>query len=144
MSVSAVRRFSSKPKLGTWRAGEGVSKATSEKPNRRASLARRMSLDPTKLLSGIAGGKSKDEEVEGITFEAFATEFFKMMVKKKKSDDEEVSDPNVRGVQIEFSNLCLQIKLGGKDFDILKNVNGKIQEKTMVGLMGGSGAGKTR
>jgi len=114
------------------------------KAPRRPSMNRRKSLDPTALLASLTGSDNTMLNKEGINFEDFATEFFKMMMKKKKNKANLATDPNVRGVQIEFKDMCLNINLGGKDFKVLDSVNGKIQEKTMVGLMGGSGAGKTR
>jgi ABC-type multidrug transport system ATPase subunit len=145
-SVTTQQGNATEADLDDYGTGEGfeggITRSVSGKVNRRGSLARRMSLDGSALL-GSLGKSKKNMDNDGITFEVFAVEFFKMMVNKKKSDSDEVTDPNVRGVQIQFTNLCLHIKLGGKEFKVLDDVNGKIEEKTMVGLMGGSGAGKT-
>jgi ABC-type multidrug transport system ATPase subunit len=84
-----------------------------------------------------AGGHSK-----GITFEEFSKQFFELMTAKVK-DEGIISDPNVKGVELDFKDVNLFVKVAGKEFQVLKDVNGKIEQKSMVALMGGSGAGKT-
>mmetsp|Transcript_15252 Transcript_15252/g.18569 ORF Transcript_15252/g.18569 Transcript_15252/m.18569 type:complete len:1068 (+) Transcript_15252:124-3327(+) len=50
----------------------------------------------------------------------------------------------IPGIDLTFENLSLSIPLGGGDsFNVVDEVSGRLKEKTMTALMGGSGAGKT-
>lgn len=47
------------------------------------------------------------------------------------------------GVDICFKDLCLEVTVAQKKINVVNNVTGRLQAKTMTALMGGSGAGKT-
>ena len=46
------------------------------------------------------------------------------------------------GVDICFKNLSLSVKVADKTINVVDNVTGRVQAKTMTALMGGSGAGE--
>ena len=79
---------------------------------------------------------------KGITFEEFSKQFFELMTAKVK-DEGIISDPNIKGVELDFQDINLYVSVAGKEFQVLKNVCGVVKQKSMVALMGGSGAGKT-
>jgi ABC-type multidrug transport system fused ATPase/permease subunit len=46
------------------------------------------------------------------------------------------------GVDICFKDLSLAVQVAGNEINVVDHVTGRVQEKTMTALMGGSGAGK--
>ena len=57
-------------------------------------------------------------------------------------DNNDGQPPQEASVDICFQELCLSVKVAGKSINVVDNVTGRIREKTMTALMGGSGAGK--
>ncbi len=96
-------------------------------------------LDETELdrivdfCSQKGGGK-------GVSLEDFASQFFAVAEETKQED---TTDPSVPGIQIKFTDLSLHVHVHGKTFPVVNKATGVIEAKTMVALMGGSGAGKT-
>jgi ABC-type dipeptide/oligopeptide/nickel transport system ATPase component len=61
------------------------------------------------------------------------------------SNDEELMTQSISekpGVDICFHNLSLAVKVADKSINVVDNVTGRVQAKTMTALMGGSGAGE--
>ena len=56
--------------------------------------------------------------------------------------DESGEDQKKASVDICFQDLSLSVKVAGKDINVVDHVTGRIRERTMTALMGGSGAGK--
>jgi ABC-type transport system involved in cytochrome bd biosynthesis fused ATPase/permease subunit len=46
------------------------------------------------------------------------------------------------GLDITFENLCLSVKKGDKDINVVNNCTGRLRSNTLTALLGGSGAGK--
>jgi ABC-type glutathione transport system ATPase component len=63
----------------------------------------------------------------------------RMAMASERHDSGAVDFP---GVDICFKDLCLAVKVGNKSVNVVDQITGRIQAKTMTALMGGSGAGK--
>mmetsp|Transcript_34130 Transcript_34130/g.49529 ORF Transcript_34130/g.49529 Transcript_34130/m.49529 type:complete len:875 (-) Transcript_34130:267-2891(-) len=57
--------------------------------------------------------------------------------------DDQTIHQKVRGIDLAFESLCLEVSVAKKKIKILDNLTGRIKAGTMTALMGGSGAGKT-
>lgn len=67
-----------------------------------------------------------------------------IMLVDEEDDDVSQMQTDFLGVDICFKNLSLSVKLGNKQSaKVVDGVTGRIRAKTMTGILGGSGAGKT-
>ncbi|KAG7372253.1 ABC transporter [Nitzschia inconspicua] len=67
-----------------------------------------------------------------------------IMLFDEEDDDVSEMQHEVLGIDICFKNLSLSVKLGNKQSaKVVDGVTGRIRAKTMTGILGGSGAGKT-
>ncbi|GMH92516.1 hypothetical protein TrVE_jg6745 [Triparma verrucosa] len=123
---------------------QGAEIRSSTKAPTRPNMQRRGSfMNKIEVAAGGIGRQASASTgaLQGITFEDFAEEYFAMMLNKQNEDIDD--DPSIKGVEVRFENLSLTVNVGGKEMTVLNNISGTIKEKTMVALMGGSGAGKT-
>lgn len=67
-----------------------------------------------------------------------------IMLENDKEDDVSEMRMECLGVDICFKNLSLSVKLGNKQYaKVVDGITGRIRAKSMTGILGGSGAGKT-
>jgi ABC-type multidrug transport system fused ATPase/permease subunit len=67
-----------------------------------------------------------------------------IMLVDEEDDDVSEMQTDFLGVDICFKNLSLTVKIGNKQTaKVVDGVTGRIRAKTMTGILGGSGAGKT-
>ncbi|CAJ1948621.1 unnamed protein product [Cylindrotheca closterium] len=76
----------------------------------------------------------------GITREVFVLHYPTLLMQVYTENDHV---DNSNGVDICFKDLCLEVTVAKKEINVVNNVTGRLQAKTMTALMGGSGAGKT-
>ena len=85
---------------------------------------------------GKVGEISQEEFVElypRFLGEVMRPDFTTSLVKSSKSD----------GLDITFQNLCLAVKIGNDNVNVLDDVTGRFRSRTMVAVMGGTGSGKS-
>ncbi|KAL7544721.1 hypothetical protein ACHAWF_008084 [Thalassiosira exigua] len=91
--------------------------------------------------SSIRNGVSKDMFVE--LYPIFLAEVthpeFKGSCNKKS---EEVTRTE-GGLDVAFEHLCLAVKVGGDEVNVVDDVTGRLRSGTMTAVMGGSGSGKS-
>jgi len=132
----AVVRPSLSVETQTMRNNEG----NEERPLRRSSRS------STRTRMSIFENPKRDN----LHLEDFVEHYAAFLVqvtesKESSQDDSAVVDGEVTscGVDLTFEDLCLKVRVGGKEINVVNNVSGRLQAATMTALMGGSGAGKT-
>lgn len=76
-----------------------------------------------------------------ITREEFAT-FYPKMLEDATRRDHRLKDFREKsnfgeGFDLSFTRLCLSVKVGGKNVNVVNNLTGRLQAKTMTAVMGG-------
>jgi ABC-type multidrug transport system ATPase subunit len=113
--------------------------------NFREYFARRNSI----VSQGSTTGHKTPAQVQSnVTREEFIENYpqllMDIMLEKEEEDDySAVTSPDFMGVDICFTNLSLSVKVGKQSAKVVDGVTGRIRAKTMTGILGGSGAGKT-
>ena len=85
---------------------------------------------------GKVGAISKEEFVDfypRFLGEVMRPDFTTSLVKPSKSD----------GLDVTFQNLCLAVKVGKGEMNVVDGVTGRFCSHTMVAVMGGTGSGKS-
>ncbi|KAL3921731.1 MAG: hypothetical protein SGILL_002591 [Bacillariaceae sp.] len=101
------------------------------------------------LSHGSTTGHRATPQVQStITREEFIENYpqllLDIMLEEEEEDDySTLSCMDFMGVDICFTDLSLSVKVGKRTAKVVDEVTGRIRAKTMTGILGGSGAGKT-
>jgi ABC-type multidrug transport system fused ATPase/permease subunit len=102
-------------------------------------------------IFGIVSRFKQEGKQKGIDRDAFV-EFYPIFLKEVIHSDfrstvlgsnKELESEETGGLDVAFENLCLTVKVGKKEVNVVDNVTGRLRSNTMTAVMGGSGSGKS-
>ena len=114
---------------------------TAEQPARTNARAERGSM--ARSFVDLTSGFFTSQDTEGIDRDNFIRLYPKGLEHVISNDDEEGDKQLKVGLDIAFEDLCLTVKKGDKEVNVVDHCTGRLRSNTMTALLGGSGAGKT-
>lgn len=108
-----------------------------------------MTKGPSRVGSLLPGGSERGV----IDRDAFIEHYPQFLIDVTMNFDElrksqsaanifDANEEDDTSVDICFKNLSLSVSVGSKSINVVDNVTGRLRERTMTALMGGSGAGR--
>lgn len=112
-------------------------------------ISRKVTKGPSRVGSLLPGGSERGV----IDRDAFIEHYPQFLIDVTMNFDElrksqsaanifDANEEDDTSVDICFKNLSLSVSVGSKSINVVDNVTGRLRERTMTALMGGSGAGR--